>query len=121
MAAFSLFPVSNHRRKYIKNCKLFIVYDILANWRSRIDEAFSGYRPVSFSPMSQMEQLEEYAKKVRADVLANMCVVERCKSGGTCVADAFKPLGYRCQCPKGFYGFACQIGKLQLTNVNEAL
>jgi hypothetical protein len=74
-------------------------------------EAFKNFHPAINSAASELEQLEIFAAKVPPDILSNMCAVERCLHGGSCISDASKPLGYTCQCRAGFYGYMCQVGK----------
>lgn len=101
---------SNNKLLPFMICKMQYCY-LTVNWIQRMADAFKDFHPVINSAASELEQLETFAAKVSPEVLSNMCAVERCLHGGSCVSDASKPLGYTCQCRTGFHGYMCQVGK----------
>uniref|UniRef100_A0A5S6Q3N7 EGF-like domain-containing protein n=1 Tax=Trichuris muris TaxID=70415 RepID=A0A5S6Q3N7_TRIMR len=42
-------------------------------------------------------------------IVLRPCTPSRCVGAATCIVDYSVPGGFRCKCPKGFYGYLCAI------------
>ena len=83
--------------------------DSEAEWREQAMSSIKQFKVQSDTNKTMMEQLVDYyTKNIPREVRENMCkVLNQCENRADCIVDLKTELGYRCQCPDGYFTYNC--------------
>jgi hypothetical protein len=83
-------------------------------WREQAMFSIRQFQVSPYTSESMMQQFANYfTKNVPLEVRQNMCkVLNQCENGARCVTNLTTPLGYKCECARGYFAYNCNFSQL---------